>query len=409
MTAQARRTQGAWIVLLAGVAAALHIAKLPPAIPVLQRELGITLVQAGFLLSLVQLAGMGLGIVAGLVADGFGLRRSMLVGLALLSGAGVAGGLAGDVTTLLILRAVEGLGFLMTTVPAPSLIRRCVPPERLTHMLGYWGSFMPFGTALALLVGPAVMGVAGWQGWWWLIAGVSTVMMIWLAWAVPADAAHPASGAARAGWRERLMQTLSSGGVWLIALIFASYSAQWLAVIGFLPALYDAMGWGGMLGAVLTAVVAAVNMICNIVAGHLLAHGVAPRAVLWGGFAAMAVGTFMAFGATTQDLPMLRYLGAVLFSLFGGLIPGGLFGLAPRLAPSEQTVSTTIGWMMQWSAIGQFSGPPAVAWMASRLGTWQWSWVLLGLCSALGMGLAWRMSRRLAGGALHRRGDAAAK
>jgi len=140
MTAQARRTQGAWIVLLAGVAAALHIAKLPPAIPVLQRELGITLVQAGFLLSLVQLAGMGLGIVAGLVADGFGLRRSMLVGLALLSGAGVAGGLAGDVTTLLILRAVEGLGFLMTTVPAPSLIRRCVPPERLTHMLGYWAA-----------------------------------------------------------------------------------------------------------------------------------------------------------------------------------------------------------------------------------------------------------------------------
>jgi len=111
MTAQARRTQGAWIVLLAGVAAALHIAKLPPAIPVLQRELGITLVQAGFLLSLVQLAGMGLGIVAGLVADGFGLRRSMLVGLALLSGAGVAGGLAGDVTTLLILRAVEGWVF----------------------------------------------------------------------------------------------------------------------------------------------------------------------------------------------------------------------------------------------------------------------------------------------------------
>jgi len=27
-------------------------------------------------------------------------------------------------------------------------------------------------------------------------------------------------------------------------------------------------------------------MIGNIVAGHLLAHGVAPRAVLWGGFAA---------------------------------------------------------------------------------------------------------------------------
>ena len=53
----------AWIVILAGVSAALHVGKLPPAIPALQAELGLTLVQAGFLLSLVQLATMALGIV----------------------------------------------------------------------------------------------------------------------------------------------------------------------------------------------------------------------------------------------------------------------------------------------------------------------------------------------------------
>ena len=46
----------AWIVLAAGVSAALHVGKLPPAIGALQASLGITLVQAGFLLSLVQLA-----------------------------------------------------------------------------------------------------------------------------------------------------------------------------------------------------------------------------------------------------------------------------------------------------------------------------------------------------------------
>ena len=43
----------AWIVIAAGVAAAMHVAKLPPALPVLERELGLGLVQAGFLLSLV--------------------------------------------------------------------------------------------------------------------------------------------------------------------------------------------------------------------------------------------------------------------------------------------------------------------------------------------------------------------
>jgi hypothetical protein len=46
------------LVVAGGVAAALHVGKLPTAIPVLQQALHVSLVQAGFLLSLVQFAGM---------------------------------------------------------------------------------------------------------------------------------------------------------------------------------------------------------------------------------------------------------------------------------------------------------------------------------------------------------------
>jgi CP family cyanate transporter-like MFS transporter len=66
-----------WVVVLAGVSAATHIAKLPPALPALQQSFGLSLVQAGFLLSMVQLASLALGLVAGLWADAIGLRRSM--------------------------------------------------------------------------------------------------------------------------------------------------------------------------------------------------------------------------------------------------------------------------------------------------------------------------------------------
>ena len=53
------------VVILAGVSAAMHVGKMPPAIPVLRDALGITLLQAGFLLSLVQFAGMVAGIFIG--------------------------------------------------------------------------------------------------------------------------------------------------------------------------------------------------------------------------------------------------------------------------------------------------------------------------------------------------------
>jgi CP family cyanate transporter-like MFS transporter len=168
----------AYVVIAAGVAAALHVGKLSPALPVLEGALGVTLLQAGFLLSLVQLAGMVLGLAVGLAADGLGLRRSMLSGLLLLSLASLLGGWARDAYTLLALRAVEGLGFLLVSMPAPSLIRHLVDPLRMSVMLGLWGTYMPLGTALALLCGPLVIALSGWELWWWGLA-VLTLGMAW--------------------------------------------------------------------------------------------------------------------------------------------------------------------------------------------------------------------------------------
>ena len=129
-----------WVIVFAGVCAALHVGKLPPALPVLQDALGITLVQAGFLLSAVQIASMTLGLAVGLSADSLGLRRSMLVGLGLLSFASISGGFVDDAQSLLFLRALEGLGFLLVVMPAPALIRRTVDASQLSSRMGWWGT-----------------------------------------------------------------------------------------------------------------------------------------------------------------------------------------------------------------------------------------------------------------------------
>lgn len=177
--------QPATVVILSGVVAALHIGKLPPAIPVLQAELGMTLVEAGFLLSMVQMAGMLVGVLVGLAADGFGLRRSLLCGLGLLTAGSFMGALAQHPGQLLALRAVEGMGVLMVALPAPSLIRQHVPAELLASRLGLWGAYMPTGTALALLVGPVVLVRAGWTGWWVALALLTTCVLALAWWALP--------------------------------------------------------------------------------------------------------------------------------------------------------------------------------------------------------------------------------
>ncbi|HYF19073.1 MAG TPA: MFS transporter [Ramlibacter sp.] len=382
------RLPPAWLVVLGGVAGALHVGKLPPALPVLREMLGLGLVEAGFLLSLVQFAGMALGLVIGLAADHLGLKRTMVAGLLLCGVASVAGGFAASAAQLLVLRAAEGLGFLLASMPAPGLIRRLVPPARLSGMLGVWGAYMPFATAAALLCGPAWMAAAGWSGWWWLLGGFSLVMAAWLALAVPAD---QRAGVHAGDWLPRIRQTLSAPGPWLVAGAFGVYSAQWLSVIGFLPSIYLAAGVAPAWAATATGLAAAVNMVGNLLSGRLLQRGVPARTLMAVGYATMGLGGLLAFsdllggGAAAAAV---RYAAVLAFSAVGGMIPGTLFSLAVQLAPSERTVSTTVGWMHQWSAFGQFAGPPLVAWVAARAGGWQWSWLVTGACAATGLVLA---------------------
>lgn len=388
-----------WVVA-AAIGAALHIGKLPPALPVLERELGISLVQAGFLLSLVQLAGMLLGLATGLAVQRVGLKRSMMAGLLVLGGASGIGAMAESASWLLVTRAVEGLGFLWVVLPGPGMLRRLVPESRINSMLGVWGTYMPMGTSVALLLGPWVMLLGpvqgGWRIWWWLLALVALGFGLLLRLCVPADPPrHPvAAGSSRANASSKLLGlTLRSGPVWLLALTFCMYSGQWLAVIGFLPSIYAKAGIASAAAGWLTGLAAALNMVGNLVAGRLLERGVMPHALLVTGFLAMACGAMLAFG--TDIAPRWQFAAVLVFSTVGGLIPATLFSLGVRLAPDPAAVSATVGWMQQWSSAGQFAVPPLVAWVAVHAGGWQWTgWVTVALSTA-GLMLASQIGRAL--------------
>ena len=385
----------ALVVIAAGVVAALHVGKLAPALATLQQALGISLLQAGFLLSLVQGAGLSLGLALGALADGLGGRRSLLLGLSTLALASALGGAATSAGALMALRVAEGFGFLLVVLPAPGLLRTLVPPARLSAVLGLWGAYMPLATALALLSGPLFIDWLGWRAWWWALAALSVAMAWCVAREVPVvPVAAMTPGKPAQGRLAAVRQTLAVPGPWLVAAIFASYSGQWLAVIGFLPTVYTQAGVPSATMGVLTALAAAANIVGNVASGRLLQRGVAPLTLLLIGFACMAGAAVLAFAPGAAP-PALRYGAVLVFSGVGGLIPGTLFSLALRVAPGEGSVATTVGWMQQWSAMGQFLGPPAVAWVALWAGGWQWTWAVTGACSVVGAGLAWALSRRL--------------
>lgn len=383
----------------------MHVGKLPPALPVLREAFGIGLVQAGFLLSTVQLGSMLLGLALGLAAVRLGLRQGLLAGLALLAVASAAGALSGSATTLLLWRAVEGVGVLLVAVSAPSLLRSIVPPARLNLRLGLWGTYMPGGTGLALLIGPLAMAVSGWSGWWLalaaLTAGVGWAAGRRLGWADPAVAlpgGAPSRQPAGAGPPKAfalLGETLRRPAPWLLAACFGLYSGQWLTVIGFLPTVYAEAGLSPAVAGALTAAVALANVAGNVAGGQALHRGMPPVAVMLTGFAVMGLGAVVAFGLQDRTGLALRFAAVVAFSLFGGLVPSTLFALAARASPSPAAMPVMVGLLTHGTATGQFLGPPAAAAWAAAVGGWSQTWVVTGGCALAGavvaLALGWAL------------------
>lgn len=385
------------VVLLAGIVAALNIGKLPAALPELQQSFGMSLVQASLLVSAFQAAGAVFGLFSGVLADRFGARTVMAIGLGLLGAASVAGALATSAGALLATRALESVGFVLTVLPGPALLRRVVPFGRLSVALGYWGSYMPTGTTIGLAATPWLMVLGGWQLAWWLSAAAALVALALVARLLPADPPHHA---VQVRVLALARDTVRSPGPWLLSACFALYAGQFIAVFGFLPTAYRAADVAPTLAGVLTAVGVAVNMVGNIVSGSLIQRGARRATLLAATSLVMAVSAVFAFAAEVPFL--LRYVAVLVFSAVGGLIPGTLFTTAPRFAPYPGAVSTTTGLMQQGSAIGQVLAPPMVAAVASAVGGWHASWWVLSALAFANVAVALligRFDRRLDAGA----------
>ncbi|MGH1360330.1 MAG: CynX/NimT family MFS transporter [Burkholderiaceae bacterium] len=391
----------AWIILIIGMVAAFGAGKLPPALLMIADQHQMSLFQASFLISLFQLAGAVGGVFAGTLADRYGHRNIMQLGLTMTLLGIVAGVLAGSANALLVSRSIESFGFILAALPGPALLRQVISSERLKIWLGAWGTYMPVGFAVALLTAPLIMQFPGRgleEGAWrmiWVVHGV-LVLACWVAlvmW-VPAGRSQNAESlsAPASAFAPLLVRTLSSSGPWLLAASFGVYAGQYLSIVSFLPTIYQQAGLTLTVAGSMTALVAGINLVGNLAAGRLIQGGLNPGAALIIATLSLLIGSWLVFAS---PLPFTaRYMVVVLMSACCGLIPGSLFVLVPRYAPSSQTVSSTVGLMQQGSAIGQVVLPPLVAWSASLHGGWSNAWYALGAMAACGLVLAIMIYRR---------------
>jgi MFS family permease len=364
--AQSTSWRHVFFLFLAGVAVALQIGKVPGAIPLLKDEFALTLVAAGWVVSIFSLIAAVSAVLFGALAARVGPARFALCGMALAAVASTAGAFADGPALLLASRIFEGLGFIVTVVSIPLLLTAVTAARDRDMAMSLWGAYMPLGTGAMLLLSAPLLGVVGWRGLWLVTAAVIAVLAAFVHVAAKRASARMAD-AERPHIRE-IFRVSTRARPLLLAIVFGLYAGQYLVLVGFLPLiLVEQHGLSGSAAAVWVAATILSNALGSGAAGVALRHGVPARASMV--FACVVMG--LSACVVYLDVATVYSLAAAFaFSIVGGLIPGSLFALAPEQVSRVEHLPSVNGLMLQGSSIGQLLMPPAIAALVAYLGDW---------------------------------------
>ncbi|KAF8605945.1 MFS general substrate transporter [Ceratobasidium sp. AG-I] len=142
-----------------------------PAIPAVSRDVGLTESDAVWLFASYQATFASFLLISGRISDVYSPKPVFIIGTALFGLISLGGGFANDKITLLILRALQGIGASLTIPSSLNLIVQMFPdPQEQSRAIGLFGAIGSFGNLLGTIIGAILVEYTSWSWIFWLIA-----------------------------------------------------------------------------------------------------------------------------------------------------------------------------------------------------------------------------------------------
>jgi EmrB/QacA subfamily drug resistance transporter len=164
-----------WLILslvcLAQFMVVLDISIVNVALPSIQKSLGFSEVNLQWVVTAYSLTFGGLLLFGGRLADLFGRRRIFLLGLVLFTGASLLGGFSQNQQTLIIARALQGVGAAVLSPATLTILTVTFTEQRArAKALGVWTAVAAGGGAAGALFGGILTDLLSWR--WILFVNV---------------------------------------------------------------------------------------------------------------------------------------------------------------------------------------------------------------------------------------------
>ncbi len=323
---------------------------------------------AGSIASSYSMVAMLLAILLGFLVSRIGAAGCVFLGLLTTGAAGMLGATSESYYQLLGTRVAEGVGFVLMAISVPVLITRVVNEKSRPIAMGMWGTFIPGGIALSMLIAPFFENQ--WRSIWWFSCALMLVCLIGLlVIVVPVLKGIEQSPQTQNPPTPRYPSVLSRDPI-LLALSFLLYSSFFIALITYLPTLLSETAFMSQRAATITsAAVVVFNAFGNIFSGIMISRGAALKTVL----TTALLGATLFAGVVFSDwvyLP-IRVLSGMLACFLGGMLPAAVFTSVPSFVSARKS-GVLFGLVYQAMGCGQVMGPLLMAAVVEGGGHWRW-------------------------------------
>jgi predicted MFS family arabinose efflux permease len=192
---------------------------LSPVLPTLQAALDTTQGAVAWVIIAFLLSSAVATPILGRIGDTTGKVRTLMVALGAIAVGSVLSAFAPNIETLVVSRAIQGLGAAAFPL-SYGILRDRLPAERVTAAVSSLASIIAVGGGVGVVLAGPVVDVLGWRALFWIPAALLALVML-LVWRFLPETDSRSqgrinwlAGALLAGWLVALLLPLSQGTAW---------------------------------------------------------------------------------------------------------------------------------------------------------------------------------------------------
>ncbi|MCX7912121.1 MAG: MFS transporter [Dehalococcoidales bacterium] len=324
----------------------------------ISEDLNLSVVDVGFIWGMDPLAGVFIGLPGGLLADRFGVKRTLIV---LCVFAGLFGALRGLTVDFFSMAAVMFL-FGLTVAAAPSIVPKATAEWFGGRQLALANALLNIawglGAVVASMISATVLAPAfgSWR-WVMLFYGIPTAM-IGLLWATTREPPAPQTtepAESKVPFKQALSHVARLKEVWIIGIITTALWGATMGFLGYLPLYLRNIGWTPAAADSVITMFNAVNAI-GVIPMTLLSNHIGSRKTV---VFISALSTVLALAF----LPLVNSTGVWILVIACGFLRSGASALFTVMVFEIEGVGskyggTATGLANSVSMLGAFLGPP---------------------------------------------------